>query len=185
MPEDRPTLRETPLAVGRRAFLGLGANLGDRQATMQAAVKHLTATDGVTVVRKSPLYASEAHVLDETTERFTYLNAVVEVCTTHSPDALLDVCLVIERNFGRDRVQEARWAPRTLDLDVLYYEGEMRQTRSLTIPHPRMAERRFVLQPLADLAPDLWLPAPYESTVASLLADCRDQTLLTCFSKTW
>lgn len=185
MPEERASLSETPSDLVRRAFLGLGANLGDRQATLQAAVKHLTTTDGVTVVRKSPLYASEAHVLDEATERFTYLNAVVEVRTMHSPETLLDVCLAIERNFGRDRTQEARWAPRTLDLDVLYYEGETRQTRSLHIPHPRMAERRFVLQPLTDLAPDLWLPVPYKTTVASLLADCRDQTLLTCFSKTW
>lgn len=169
----------------KQAFIGFGANLGDRLTSFREAKALLEAEAEVAVVQVSPIYQSEAHVLDEDTERFAYLNAVVEVQTTLLPEALLEVCLGIERRFGRDRDREARWAPRTLDLDVLVYGREERQTKRLLVPHPRIGERLFVLRPLMDIAPDLWLPAPYQTTVAALLARCPDTTTLTHFSTAW
>jgi 2-amino-4-hydroxy-6-hydroxymethyldihydropteridine diphosphokinase len=138
----------SPEPAGRRAFLGLGSNLGDRWAQLRRAVQLLEAAGDVVAV--SPVY--------ETTPvggppQGDYLNVVVELCTADRAGRLLDRCHELERDAGR--VRTVRFGPRTLDADVLWVEGEEISTRELQVPHPRMWQRRFVLAPLADLAPDL------------------------------
>ena len=157
-----------------RAFVALGSNLGDRRAHLDAAVAALGRLPGVDVVAASPVYETAAHTLDPGEAQPPYLNAVVEVRSDLAPEALLAACLEVERAQGRDRRRARRWEARTLDLDLLLYEGETRSTPDLVLPHPRLAERRFVLQPLCDLAPCLHVPAPFDATVADLLAVCPD-----------
>jgi 2-amino-4-hydroxy-6-hydroxymethyldihydropteridine diphosphokinase len=158
------------------AYIGLGANLGDRLGALRAAVRGLEATRGIDVVRASPVYASEAHTLAPGEKQPAYLNAVVQVQAHLTPEALLDVCLVLERGAGRRR--RRRWAPRPLDLDLLLVGTVTQATDRLTLPHPRLAERRFVLQPLHDLAPDLHVPRPFDATVGDLLRATPDRHVL-------
>ena len=132
-----------------RAFVGLGSNLGDRRASLSAAVEGLrTAGD---VVAVSPLYETEP--VGGPAGQRPYLNVVVELRTGDSPRELLERCRALEAAAGRVRAE--RWGPRTLDADVLLVEGAVVDEPDLTVPHPRLWERRFVVQPLADLAPDL------------------------------
>ena len=138
--------------VVRRAFIGLGSNLGDRRALLAAAVAQLEAAGDVTAV--SPLYETEPVGGPE--GQGPYLNVVVELATTDSARHLLARCQALEEAAGR--VRTIRWGPRTLDADVLWVAGCEVDEPDLTVPHPRMAERRFVLAPLADLAPDLVTP---------------------------
>jgi 2-amino-4-hydroxy-6-hydroxymethyldihydropteridine diphosphokinase len=140
----------------RRAFIGLGSNLGDRRALLRAAVDQLQSAGDVVAV--SPLYETEP--VGGPGGQQDYLNLVVELHTGDSPRALLGRCRALEASAHRDRTGTAeRWGPRTLDADVLWVEGELVDDLDLTVPHPRMWERRFVLAPLADLAPDLVTPA--------------------------
>lgn len=128
-------------------FIGLGANLGDRKAALRDALAALGQMPAITVVRVSPLYGSapvDAGGPD-------YLNAVAELATTLTPQALLQALQTIEQAAGRERPY--RNAPRTLDLDILWFGDRVIDTPELTVPHPRMAERAFVLRPLADLVP--------------------------------
>jgi len=128
-----------------RAFLGIGSNLGDRLAYLQGAVDGLAATDGVEVVALSAVIETDP----VGPEQPDYLNAVVAVDTTLSPRALLEAGQRLEQEA--ERVREQRWGPRTLDVDVLLYGDEQVDEPDLVIPHPRWAERDFVLAPLADL----------------------------------
>jgi 2-amino-4-hydroxy-6-hydroxymethyldihydropteridine diphosphokinase len=132
-----------------RAFIGLGSNLGDRRAFLVAAVDGLRA--GGDVVAVSPLYETEP--VGGPVGQGAYLNVVVQLSTEDSPRQLLERCRALEAAAGRERTQ--RWGPRTLDADVLLVEGSEVDEPDLTVPHPRLWERRFVVQPLADLAPDL------------------------------
>lgn len=152
-----------------RAFLGLGANEGDRLGALQGAVGALKATPGVRVTAASPVYETEAHTLEGEPQP-PFLNAVVAIETRLPPDTLLAHLLRIERQAGRRRTR--RWAPRPIDLDVLLFGDRAIQEPHLTIPHPGLALRRFVLAPLADLAPDAVVPG--RGTAAALLAACRD-----------
>jgi 2-amino-4-hydroxy-6-hydroxymethyldihydropteridine diphosphokinase len=136
----------------RRAFIGLGSNLGDRRALLAAAVDGLRAAGDVAAV--SPLYETEPVGGPE--DQGPFLNLVVELHTADSPRQLLVRCQALEA--AADRVRTVRWGPRTLDADVLLVEGESVDEADLIVPHPRMWERRFVLQPLSDLAPDLVAP---------------------------
>ena len=136
-------------AARRRAFVGLGSNLGDRRALLAGAVAGLRR--GGDVIAVSPLYETEPVGGPE--GQGPYLNLVVELATTDSPRRLLERCQELEEAAGR--VRRERWGPRTLDADVLFVEGEAVDEADLTVPHPRLWERRFVLAPLADLAPDL------------------------------
>ena len=129
-----------------RAFLGLGSNLGDRVAYLRAAVA--AAPD---VIAVSPVY--ETDPVGGPDDQGAYLNLVLELDSTLGARGLLEVCHRLEAVAGR--VREVRWGPRTLDVDVLWVEGETVTDPDLVVPHPRMRERRFVLAPLADLAPDL------------------------------
>lgn len=156
------------------AFLALGSNLGSRLAHLGFAVDQLDARDGVAVEEASPVYEATAHTLTTGEHQPGYLNAAVKVRTDLSLGDLLDACHDIERAAGRDRRREARWAARTLDIDILVYGTVSVSTERITVPHPRMGARRFVLCPLYDLAPNLYVPAPYEQTVSDLLAACPD-----------
>jgi 2-amino-4-hydroxy-6-hydroxymethyldihydropteridine diphosphokinase len=141
------------------AYLALGANLGDRQRQLQGARTALAATDGIRVTAASPLYASplyETEPVRGPPDQPPYLNAVLRVETTLSCRSLLERCLSVEARFGRRRQEP--WGPRTLDVDLLFYGGEILDEPGLTVPHPRLHQRRFVLVPLADLAPELLHP---------------------------
>jgi 2-amino-4-hydroxy-6-hydroxymethyldihydropteridine diphosphokinase len=129
-----------------RAFLALGSNLGDRRRHLADAVASL----GPAVVRVSPVYETDP-VGGPPQE--SYLNAVVELATELTPRQLLGVCHRLEAAAGR--VRGERWGPRTLDVDVLLYGDLTVEEPDLQIPHPRMWGRRFVVAPLADIAPDL------------------------------
>jgi 2-amino-4-hydroxy-6-hydroxymethyldihydropteridine diphosphokinase len=133
-----------------RAYLGLGSNLGDRVAFLQSAVDELARTEGLRVVAVSSVYET-APVGGP--PQGDYLNAVVAVDTDLDPWALLDVAHRCEEHAHR--VRGTRFGPRTLDVDVLLFDDEHLDDPDLTIPHPRMWERGFVLAPLRELAPDL------------------------------
>ena len=133
-------------AAIRQAFIGAGANLGDRAATLAAAVERLRATTGVEFVDASPTFETEpVGVVDQP----LFLNLAIGVETSLRPEELLEMAMSIEREFGRVRVE--RWGPRTLDLDLLSFEGETRGSAVLELPHPRMFERSFVIAPLREL----------------------------------
>ncbi len=131
-----------------RAFLGLGSNLGDRHGYLRAALAAMP-----DLVAVSPLYES-APVGGP--EQGAYLNIVVQLETQLLPHQLLETCRQLERAAGRERV--IRWGPRTLDVDVLWIDGVRMQTHDLTVPHPRMHERNFVMDPLLDLDPSFTHP---------------------------
>jgi len=139
-----------------RAFLGLGSNLGDRWAHLRAAVAALP-----DVVAVSPVY--ETSPVGGPEDQGPYLNCVVELSTELGPRELLGVAQRLEAAAGRERHE--RWGPRTLDVDVLLVDDLTVDEPDLVVPHPRMWERRFVLAPLADLAPDL-LSVGWEARVA-------------------
>jgi 2-amino-4-hydroxy-6-hydroxymethyldihydropteridine diphosphokinase len=139
-----------------RAFLGLGSNLGDRRAYLREAVASLP-----DVVAVSPVY--ETSPVGGPEGQGPYLNCVVELSTELGPRELLEVAQRLEGAASRERNE--RWGPRTLDVDVLLVDDLTVDEPDLVVPHPRMYERRFVLAPLADLAPEL-LPEGWESRVA-------------------
>ena len=146
-----------------RAFVGLGANLGDREATLRAAIELLGEIDGVRVVQVSLFRETEpVGYLDQP----RFLNAAVELETTLAPHALLDLLLGVERALGRTR-EGPRFGPRVVDLDLLLLDAVVLDEPGLTVPHPRLHERRFALEPLADLDPSLLVPG--HGTVAQLL----------------
>lgn len=146
------------------AYVGIGANLGEREATLRRALELLHDAAGVAVVAVSTLRETDpVGVLDQP----QFLNGVAEVATELPPRALLDVLLAVERTLGRERT--IRWGPRTVDLDLLVYGDVVTDEDGLTLPHPRLHERRFALEPLAELAPALVVPG--RGTVAALLAE--------------
>jgi 2-amino-4-hydroxy-6-hydroxymethyldihydropteridine diphosphokinase len=133
-------------------YLSLGSNIGDREAHLRTAVDALEAA-GVHALRVSPVYETEpVDYLDQE----WFLNLVVEAETGLTPMQLLDLIGRIESELGR--VREVPKGPRTIDIDILFYGRDVIRSERLEIPHPRVAERRFVLAPLADLAPDLRHP---------------------------
>jgi 2-amino-4-hydroxy-6-hydroxymethyldihydropteridine diphosphokinase len=134
------------------AYVAFGANLGEPVATLRAAAVALGRRPGVELVAGSPVYRTRPIGPPGQPD---YANAVGRVETTLAADALLDVLLAVEGEFGR--VRDVRWGPRTLDLDLIWYDGEERSGERLILPHPRAHEREFVLRPLADLDPGLVL----------------------------
>ena len=133
----------------KRAYLGFGANLGDPAATLRAAAAELGRRAG-TLAAGSRIYRSRPI---GRTDQPEFLNAVARLETTLTAERLLEELLAVEAEFGR--VRDIRWGPRTLDLDLIWYEGERREDARLTLPHPRAHEREFVLRPLAELDPGL------------------------------
>jgi 2-amino-4-hydroxy-6-hydroxymethyldihydropteridine diphosphokinase len=138
-----------------RAYVGLGANVGDRERTLRSAVDALGAETGIEVVAISTLRETEPVGVGEQPR---FLNGAAALDTTLAARELLVRLLEIEQRFGRVRVP-GEHGPRTLDLDLLLYGEEQIDEPGLTIPHPRLHERRFVLEPLAELAPGLLVPA--------------------------
>ncbi len=159
-----------------RVYVALGANVGDRLAALRAATARLGDRADTRVVATSAVYETEAHVQPGTPPQPDHLNAVVALDTRLSPRALLRTLHGLERAAGRDHARP-RWAPRPLDLDVLLYGRRQIDVPGLTVPHPSLAVRRFVLQPLADVAPDLVVPG-HDHTVAELLARTPDAARL-------
>ena len=143
-------------------YLSLGSNLGDREANLRAAIERLSAPDA-RVLRTSPVYETEP--VDYTEQRW-FLHLVVEAETGLFPMHLLSRIGKIERALGR--VRKVAKGPRTIDIDILLYGQAVVRSATLEIPHPRMAERRFVLAPLADLAPGLRHPVTHK-TVREML----------------
>ena len=152
-----------------RVFIGLGSNLGDRPALLERGLQSL-ADAGFGTDQRSALYLTEP--VDAPPQDW-FVNAVAEGHTALSPDELLAACLEVERALGRERA--VHHGPRTLDLDILIYGDERREEPGLTLPHPRMHERRFVLVPLCELAPDLHHPR-LGATMRELLDRCPDRS---------
>ncbi len=145
----------------RVIYLGLGSNMGDRLQALRSGVRELEELS-VRPVALSSLYESPAkYILDQP----AFLNCVGRFETTLTPEELLDACKEVERRMGRK--ERERFGPRELDIDILLYEGEYLSADELSIPHPAMDERLFVLMPLAQIAPDLEVPG--RGSVADLL----------------
>ena len=149
-----------------RSFVGLGSNLGDPKEQVRRALELLAAEDGVEVVAVSALRETDP-VGYEHQPRF--LNGAAELRTSLTARELLGRLLAIERRLGRVRGEGPRFGPRTIDLDLLLYGDEVIAQAGLQIPHPRMHERRFVLEPLAELAPEVVIPG--HGSVESVLAE--------------
>ena len=134
------------------AYIGLGANLGDREGSLNAALGKLR--------ELGPVRASSFRETDPVgvTDQPRFVNAVAELKSELGARELLERLLEIERELGRDRSSGERWGPRTIDLDLLLYGDDVIDEPGLSVPHPRLAERRFVLEPLHELDPGLVLP---------------------------
>jgi len=148
------------------AYIGLGSNMGDKLAACRRALELLTRAGRIN--RVSSFYCTEPVGYPD---QEMFLNAVAELETDLSPLALLAACHVIEEELGRNRM--FRWGPRTIDLDILLYGNQVVNTGELTIPHPLMAERRFVLTPLCEIAPAAVHPVS-KKTVSHLLEELSD-----------
>lgn len=151
------------------AYLGLGSNVGDRRRHLAQAIEQLGALPGTRVVGRSEIRDTQPV---GPIEQGCFLNAVVAIETGLSPRGLLDALHEIERACGRDRGRETRWGPRTLDLDILLYADVVMHEPGLTVPHPRLHERLFVLEPLAEIAPELVVPETHR-TARELLEALR------------
>ncbi len=157
LPSASPDLRV------RRAWIGLGGNLGDVRANLVAALQQLDAREDVSVAAVSDLYRTPPW---GRTDQPDYFNACAELKTRLLPQALLEICLATERGFGR--VRSERWGPRTLDIDILAVAGIAEARPGLSLPHPRLTERAFVLVPLNDIAAGLKIGA---KTVSAWLSE--------------
>ncbi|RTL49714.1 MAG: 2-amino-4-hydroxy-6-hydroxymethyldihydropteridine diphosphokinase [Bradyrhizobiaceae bacterium] len=132
-------------------LIALGGNVGDVRGTFRKAISNICGMAQAALLARSSDYATPPWG-DEQQDPF--INAAIEIETALDPHALLFTLHKIEKKFGRDRAQERRWGPRTLDLDIIAYGDEEFATPDLTVPHPRLFERAFVLVPLAEIAPD-------------------------------
>jgi 2-amino-4-hydroxy-6-hydroxymethyldihydropteridine diphosphokinase len=148
------------------AYIGLGSNLGDRRRHLAEAVRRLHAGPALQVVNVSSVYESSPAGVAAQPD---FLNLVVQLATAHGPHELLAECLRIETGLGR--VRRERWGPRTIDIDLLLYGGVCIDDATLTVPHPRMRERSFVLAPLAEIAPALRLDGKTVGALAAALGE--------------
>ena len=150
------------------AYIGFGSNIGDRLSYIRSAITALSEIEGITLQKISSLYET-APVGNEAQDDF--LNGVISIRTHHSPHTLLYTLKQIETNIGREH--RIRWGPREIDMDILIYGDLCVDTQNLTVPHPEMHLRRFVLAPLAEIAPDLVHPILHE-TIQTLLERLED-----------
>ena len=142
--------------TAKTAFIAFGGNLGDPIKTLQAALPMLGDAIG-DVELLSSLYETKALTLNGATQP-NYINAVIAVSTTLDPEQVLTELLRIEKDLGRDRSADKRWEPRTIDLDLLFVDDIVQMTDPLTLPHPEISKRDFVLRPLLEIAPDFKHP---------------------------
>ncbi|NND73152.1 MAG: 2-amino-4-hydroxy-6-hydroxymethyldihydropteridine diphosphokinase [Rhodothermales bacterium] len=164
--------------TGWLAWIGLGSNLGDREAHLRLAVDRLAENKDISIEDCSPVYECEAMLAKPNSpDQPAFLNAVIRIRTYLSPLSLLDVLHSVELMSGRTR-DSTRWAARQLDLDILLYEDLSVTTDRLIVPHPGIPSRRFVLQPLYDLDPSLRIPEPVSLAVDEALSECRDEAVL-------
>jgi len=148
------------------AYIGLGANLGERERTIAAALRRIDEDERTSLLRSTvPIETDPVGYTDQP----RFFNAAASLATTRSPRELLDLLLEIERDLGRVRGEGPRYGPRTIDLDLLLYGDETIDEGALEVPHPRLHERRFVLEPLAELDPGLVVPG--RGPVSALLAE--------------
>jgi len=138
-----------------RAFIGLGSNLGEREEHLRNAIRALDATPGIEVKEVSSIYETEPVGGPDQPD---YLNAVAEIDSQLGHRAIFEACMTIEHALGRDRSTEEHWGPRAIDLDLLTYGDMMVSDPDLEIPHPRLAERAFVLVPFSEIAPYIDIP---------------------------
>jgi 2-amino-4-hydroxy-6-hydroxymethyldihydropteridine diphosphokinase len=148
------------------AYVALGANLGDRMSHIRAAVAAMKYAPGIRFVKRSSLIENPA--VGGPPDSPDFLNAVAEIETTLTPHELLKRFLEIERSLGRERRE--KWAPRPIDLDLILYGDQVIDTPDLKVPHPLMHERRFVLEPLVEIAPNVVHPVLHR-TARQLLED--------------
>lgn len=156
-----------PTAPGHTVYLGTGTNLGQREANLRSAAILVELRLG-RLLAVSGIYATEAWGLRD---QPPFLNQVLVLATALSPEEVLQAALAIEQTMGR--IRQEKWGTRLIDIDVLFYDDQIIQRPHLTIPHPYLAERNFVLAPLAELAPDLVHPVLGQS-IAFLLANSPD-----------
>jgi len=155
-----------PVKESTIAYIGLGANLGKRDATIEEALRLLGEDDRTSVLGSTVPIETEPVGYDDQPR---FLNAAAKLATTRSPRELLELLLSIERALGRVRGEGPRYGPRTIDLDLLVYGNETIDDPALVVPHPRLHERRFALEPLAELDPELVIPG--RGSVSALLAE--------------
>ena len=174
-------------SVAATVFLSLGANLGDRRATMRRAIEWLIGQPAISLDPTrdiARLYESAPVGCD--TDQPAYLNTVVRVRTTRAPHRLLQLTQELERTLGRVRV--AKNEARVIDVDMLLYDQTVLQSPELVLPHPAMTRRRFVLEPLCDLAPDLSLPGTKITVALAMQSVCRtypDQHIKRVADRNW
>ncbi|MEN2766697.1 2-amino-4-hydroxy-6-hydroxymethyldihydropteridine diphosphokinase [Ornithinibacillus xuwenensis] len=152
-----------------KSYIALGTNIEPRKKYLDDALRLLGNYEEIRITNKSSLYQTPPVGY---TDQADFLNMVIEVQTSFSSEELLTICQKIELGLGRKR--EIRFGPRTIDLDILIYNKENKETERLTIPHPRMHERGFVLIPLNEIAPDLIIPS-VDKTVKNLLAEIPEK----------
>ncbi|MDF1809887.1 MAG: 2-amino-4-hydroxy-6-hydroxymethyldihydropteridine diphosphokinase [Phycisphaerales bacterium] len=149
----------------RDAYIAFGSNLGDRLGNIQGGLAALNDSPSIVLVSVSTII--ETLPIGPGSQS-NYLNGVAKIKTELNPNELLELALQVESKFGRDRAKEERWGARTLDLDIIVFGEEIIEQPGLSIPHPRVHERSFVLIPLAEIAPDLKLPG-HKKTPQELL----------------
>ena len=158
-----------------KVFLGLGSNLGNRSENLLMAQKLIEDKVGKTL-SKSSIYETAAWGI---TEQNAFLNQVLEIETIFSPNAVLHLVLKIEKDMGR--IREIKWGERSIDIDVLYYNNEIISTENLTVPHPFIQERKFVLVPLCEIAAAFIHPKLKKSNL-ELLKNCQDSGEIAIFN---
>lgn len=161
------------MGVYKTAYLSIGSNLGNREILLQKAIFEIDNKAGdirqVSSVYETPSWGFEGE---------DFLNACVEIQTLLSPEELLSKLLTIEKSFGRKRTESNSYQSRTLDLDIIYYEHDIIKTETLTVPHPKLQDRKFILKPLADISPQYYHPILNKDT-RNLLQECKDKSIIT------
>lgn len=163
-----------------KVLLSLGSNLGgdinEVSNNISTAIKNINANDGVTVIKSSSFYTTKAWGL---TDQPDFVNSALEIETQFNVESLFLFLQSIEDEMGR--LESYKWGPRLIDIDILFCDDQIVNTDKLTIPHPLMEERRFVLEPLCEVAPSKIHPVK-KKTVLELFKDCTDQTQVTVLS---
>lgn len=161
------------MGVYKTAYLSIGSNLGNRELLLQKAIFEIGSKAGeirqVSAIYETPSWGFEGE---------DFLNACIEIQTLLSPQELLSKLLTIETYFGRIRTESNSYQSRTLDLDIIYYEHDIIETETLTVPHPKLQDRKFILKPLADITPQFYHPILNKDT-RNLLQECQDKSIIT------